>query len=90
MTETILEEVILNEAHNASAESKRIIHGSENTQRPYAVRIIRYDEDEEVYLIEFDIEGKEIIDTFHMTIEGAKKQAKFDWNIKEGDWRKPR
>lgn len=86
MKEIVIYQAKLIDKHKRDAGSKRIIHGVECSQRPDIIKIIRYDDDTEVYLIEFDSSGNEIIDTFHTTIEGAKRQADFDWGISESDW----
>ncbi len=38
------------------------------------------------YLLYFDSAGKGITDTWHLSIEGAKGQAEYEFNITEADW----
>ncbi len=84
--EEMLYSVNLNDSHNTDSKSSRTINGELCTIRPLELRIIRYDQDTEVYLIEYDDHGREIIDTLHDDVQGAMEQANFDWGVKESDW----
>ncbi len=88
MKEQILFELKLTDAHFTEGGSNRIIFGQESKLRPEYLKIIRFDDDESLYLIEYDTEGNEIIDTFHEALESAQRQAKHDWGVKFSEWRK--
>lgn len=42
--------------------------------------------DNAYYLFRLDAGGHTIADTWHQSIQEAKKQAKFEYEIQEGDW----
>ena len=86
MKETILFSVKLNEFHKENSTSRRYIGGVLCKKRPWELRIIRYSSHKSVYLIEYDENGEEIIDTFHDDTGEAMKQAEFDWSVKKSDW----
>jgi hypothetical protein len=88
MQEHILFVVQLGPAHLQESASLRFLSGSKCYKRPYELRIIRYDDDKNVYLIEYDENFEEIIDTLHDNISDAMKQAQFDWGIQPSDWNK--
>jgi hypothetical protein len=44
------------------------------------------EEDGAIFLLRLDDEGQCISDTWHETVEAAKAQAKFEYEIEEGDW----
>ena len=86
MHEKILFSAKLNELHKRSSGSKRYISRELYNRIPWEVRIIRYDDDQEVYLIEYDESQEEIIDSLHSDVNEAMAQAEFDWGIKKSDW----
>lgn len=44
-------------------------------------------EDNGYYLLHFDAEGLCLTDTWHESLERAKAQARFEFEIEERDWR---
>lgn len=42
--------------------------------------------DNAYYLFRLDAEGHIVADTWHQSIQEAKKQAQFEYEIQEGDW----
>ncbi|MHA7877920.1 MAG: hypothetical protein ACX93T_03310 [Bacteroidota bacterium] len=86
MCKKVLFSARLNHSHKRSSGSRRYICGKLCTQRPWEVKIVRYDNDQEVYLIEYDEDHEEIIDSFHSGVREAMIQAEFDWGIKGSDW----
>jgi hypothetical protein len=38
------------------------------------------------YLLHFDANGTSIADTWHQTLEEAKRQAEFEFGIAKGEW----
>ena len=51
---------------------------------PSAVEIV--EQGGSFYLLRLDEHDECIADTRHQTVEAAKAQAKFEYEIKEGDW----
>ena len=51
---------------------------------PLAVEIM--EQDGAYYLLSLDENGVCVADTWHPTIENAKRQAKFEFEIEEADW----
>ena len=39
------------------------------------------------YLLRLDDKGRCVADTWHESVQGAKKQASFEFGIEEGDWK---
>lgn len=44
------------------------------------------EQDGAVYLLRFGHDGECIADTWHETVEAAKKQAKFEFAVEGSDW----
>jgi len=44
------------------------------------------EQDGAYYLLSLDENGVCVADTWHPTIENAKRQAKFEFEIEEADW----
>lgn len=88
MKEHTLFAIKLNKSHKEESGSKRIIFGKECNEKPFELKIIRYDDDKGVYLIEYNKDGEEIIDTFHNNVKEAMNQAEFDWGVEELEWEK--
>ena len=38
------------------------------------------------YLLSCDSAGRQIWDTWHMTVEDAKHQADYEYGVREADW----
>lgn len=53
---------------------------------PTTLQIVQLCESNGYYLIHLDSCGHELTDTYHETVEDAKKQADFEFSIKESDW----
>jgi hypothetical protein len=53
---------------------------------PKAVEVV--EQDGAFYLLRLDCHDQCIADTWHETVEGAKAQARFEFGIEEGDWKK--
>lgn len=71
------------EHYNGSAISENN-DGFERVPRPKWVEIS--EEPEGFYLYHFNQAGECIADTWHETLEEAKEQAKFEFEIKDNDW----
>jgi hypothetical protein len=57
-----------------------------NMADPKAVEVV--EQDGAFYLLRLDCHDQCIADTWHETVEGAKAQAKFEFGIEDGDWKK--
>jgi len=51
---------------------------------PKTVEVV--DQEGAIYLLRLDKEGQCIADTWHQTIEEAKAQASFEFNVNDCDW----
>ena len=60
--------------------------GNKILPQPFALSIAQYDGDSGFYLFYLDESGKEQTDTYHESIEGAFKQAEFEFGVKKEDW----
>jgi hypothetical protein len=58
--------------------------GAERCADPVAVRIVM--EDDGFYLLRLDPEGQCLADTWHQSLEEAKAQARFEYEIDDADW----
>ncbi|WP_298061255.1 hypothetical protein [uncultured Campylobacter sp.] len=54
--------------------------------QPSALSIIQYGGDSGFYLFYLNESEKEQTDTYHESIEGAFKQAEFEFGVKKEDW----
>jgi hypothetical protein len=54
---------------------------------PHKVAIARYGDDEEVYLFYYDaVSEDEITDTWHESVEAARKHAEWEFGIRADEW----
>ena len=56
---------------------------------PAMLRIVRYDDAWGFYLFYCDADGVEFMDTLHETVDAAKGQAEFEFNVKPEEWQTP-
>lgn len=64
------------------------VNGPETTvDFPIAVRLEISVSEDGILLLRFDRNGDYCGDTWHQTIEEAKDQARFEFNVTEDDWR---
>ena len=61
--------------------------GNEILPQPFALSIVQYDDGGGFYLFYLDESEKEQTDTYHESIEGAFKQAEFEFGAKKEDWK---
>lgn len=52
---------------------------------PAALRISQYQGDAGFYLLYLDLDGEEITDTYHMTLQDAFEQANWEFGADIGD-----
>ena len=50
------------------------------------LRIVRFPNSTECYLLYFDEAGIEMTDTLHDDIAGAMEQARFEFNVQNDEW----
>jgi hypothetical protein len=58
--------------------------GAERCADPVAARIVM--EDDGFYLLRLDSEGQCLADTWHQSLDEAKAQAAFEYEITDADW----
>lgn len=56
---------------------------------PAFLKIVQYADDKHYYLIHYTIEGEEIADTCHASVDEAMSQAEFEFGTKSHEWREP-
>lgn len=74
------------ETHLIVPRLRRYINGIEVTKRPFELRLVSYDNDEDVYLFECDEQGVEFSDTFHENLAEAMRMAEYYWGVRTEDW----
>jgi hypothetical protein len=80
-----LKSVILTDRHKPTGMTSHYL-GAEKLSAPYSLIITKYPNDDGVYLMYLDREGKEVTDTFHDTVEEAMEQAKFEFGVQVTEW----
>jgi hypothetical protein len=85
-TEKILFKITLTDKHKPTG---RTVHTSNGRllDPPKALAIAQFPKDPGFYLYYLDSNGKEQTDTYHSTIEQAKKQATYEFGVEEADWK---
>jgi hypothetical protein len=53
---------------------------------PAALRIVQYDDDGGFYLLYLDSDCVELTDTWHETLDDAKRQAEFEFGVQLDEW----
>ncbi|HUX80684.1 MAG TPA: hypothetical protein VMW10_13215 [Alphaproteobacteria bacterium] len=77
--------IFLGSSKKGKIRNIHVIAG-EKMKAPHELQIVVYPDDSGYYLLYFDINGKEITDTYHETLEGGLKQAEWEFNIPPNDW----
>ena len=75
-------------ARHAPTGNTRHLDGvtGEEFPPPIELRIVQYAGDPGFYLFYCDETGAEFTDTYHDTLEGAKAQAAFEFNVQPNEW----
>jgi hypothetical protein len=63
-----------------------IFGGVQFTKLPDPEIVELVEEDDGVYLLRLDADGRCVADTWHETVAMAKAQAKFEYCIEDDDW----
>ena len=74
--------------HTATGNTRHTV-GGEPMPLPASLEIVDR-EGEGFYLLYLDASGEEMTDTWHQTLDDAKHQAEFEFNVRPGDWPKER
>jgi hypothetical protein len=61
-------------------------HGAAELPVAVVLKIARYDDAEGFYLLHFDADGNELTDTFHESVEDARAQADWEYEVKPYEW----
>jgi hypothetical protein len=81
----LLWKIKLGERHTPTGKTRHYLGGAE-APTPVELRIIRYPDDPGYYLFYCDGEGVEFTDTYHDTVDEAKAQAEWEFNVKPEEW----
>ena len=70
-----------------TGKTRHLLAGEEALPLPHPKTVeLVVEEDGAIFLLRLDDEGQCISDTWHESVEAAKSQAKFEYEIEEGDW----
>lgn len=72
--------------HRITGAMKLIIDGIEFKRLPALLQIDSFDGDSGFYLLRIDINGNELTDTYHESIEAVLEQAKLEYEVELADW----
>lgn len=81
----LLWRIRLGESHNPTGRTRHSVGGAP-APVPVELRIIQYPQDQGYYLFYCDESGKEFTDTYHESVEEAKAQAKWEFNVMPDEW----
>ena len=80
-----LQRVILKESHGLTVNTRHFRDG-QLLSAPHDLRIVKYEDDPNYFLLHFDKDGKEMTDTCHDSLEEALAQAEYEFQIKPSEW----
>ena len=70
-----------------TGNTRHILHGAESRDLAAEIVAVQIEPtDEGVLLLYLDARGRCLTDTWHASIDDAKSQAHFEFDITEGDW----
>jgi hypothetical protein len=75
----------LGDGHKPTGRTQHYRAGAE-CPPPAELRIVQFADDPGFYLLYCDATGAEITDTYHESIDEAKAQAEFEFNVKPQEW----
>jgi hypothetical protein len=81
----LLWEIKLGRSHKPTGKTHHYRGGVECSP-PAELRIVQFSEDSGFYLLYIDDRGVELTDTYHETVDEAKAQAEFEFNVKPDEW----
>ena len=88
MEERILARMRLQDRHRPTGKTRHYsIEGP--LPPPAALKIVQYGDESGFYLLYLDESGREMTDTWHESLENAKRQAAFEFNVDDADWESP-
>lgn len=68
------------------SKTKHMI-GGESVQLTASLQIVQFEGDDAFYLLRLDVDGNELTDTFHESLQSAYVQADFEYGVQEADWK---
>ena len=77
--------VILQDFHTKTGKTKHYVDNDE-IDNPVELRIVQYKDDNGYYLLYIGFDGEELADTYHDTVEQAKDQANWEFNVNQNEW----
>jgi hypothetical protein len=81
----VLWRIRLAEGHTPTGRTRHTVGGTP-APLPAELRIVQYAGDQGYYLFYCDESGKEFTDTYHETVEEAKAQAKWEFEVGPEEW----
>jgi hypothetical protein len=75
----------LGDSHRPTGKTRHY-RGGEECPPPAELRIIQFSDDPGFYLLYYDATGEEITDTYHESIDEAKAQAAFEFEVTPEEW----
>jgi hypothetical protein len=75
------------EAHHVATGNTRHTVGGEPMAAPTALEIV--ERDSAYYLLYLDDTGGEMTDTWHSSLDDAKRQAEFEFSVHPDEWPSP-
>jgi hypothetical protein len=81
----VVKQVRLGPEHRPTGKTRHYL-GAVELPPASMLRIMRYPNEPGFYLLYFDDNDNELTDTFHDTLEGAFKQAEFEYGVEPDEW----
>jgi hypothetical protein len=75
----------LGERHQPTGRTRHIAYGAE-VRNVASLLIAKYDGDDGWYLLYLDAAGNELTDTYHDSVQDAKKQSEFEFDVQDSEW----
>lgn len=78
--------VALGPQHHLESKTRHLV-GATLLPRATTLAIVKYPDDEGVYLFHLDEQGDEFADTYHDNSEAAMDQAGWEYGVKVDEWK---
>lgn len=85
----VLWRVRLGKGHVPTGRTQHLLGGAP-APIPAELRIVQYADDQGCYLFYCDESGKEFTDTYHESVDEAKAQAKWEFEVDPEEWERCR
>ncbi len=81
----LLWRIRLGDAHKPTGRTRHFV-GNTPAPIPVELSIVQYPGDPGYYLFYCDESGKKFTDTYHESVEQAKAQAEWEYNVRPEEW----